>query len=354
MAVPIRARQSVLYCSTCPLCKATRAALLPVQGRVIRVCVHRSCAALRGVHAARQLLQGSSGRCSPRCQSRKAACTAHTATASPKRGHLLHLHHLTTSQPRWQATPLQDARFYCTGDTGRGQRVGGGSRRQPHQPLAGLPQLPGHGVVAGMGPRLLQAAVGEVAAAEALEALLRGAEQRGLGALGGVAEEEPGQGHEERLQPEREVAEQLRVDEAWGEGKGRCRSRGLVGKGPPPPGCCLVRVLPAPEFGPALQSCSAVHGALCKKDALCRECTVQRDASCKGMHCAKGELCRGMLHAKGRCTQRDAKGHTMQGDGPCKACTAPRMFHGKDALCKKGMMQRVQRAKGPCVKGELC
>lgn len=129
-------------------------------------------------------------------------------------------------------TPLQDARLYCTGDTGRGTVAWGGSRRQPRQPLAGLPQLPGRGVVAGVGPRLLQAAVGEVAAAEALEALLRGAEQRGLGALGGIAEEEPGQGHEERLEPEREVAEQLRVDEAWGEGKGRCRSQGRWGRDP--------------------------------------------------------------------------------------------------------------------------
>lgn len=129
------------------------------------------------------------------------------------------------------------------GEHGEGDTAGwGGSRRQPRQPLAGLPQLPGRGVVAGVGPRLLQAAVGEVAAAEALEALLRGAEQRGLGALGGVAEEEPGQGHEERLQPEWEVAEQLRVDEAWGEGKGRCRSRwGLVGKGTPPPRVLFAR-----------------------------------------------------------------------------------------------------------------
>lgn len=52
---------------------------------------------------------------------------------------------------------------------------------------------------------------------------------------------------------------------------------------------------------------------------------MQKDSPHKGRHCAKG--------------------HIMQGDVLCKACTEG-MFHAKGAPCNKHTMQRAQRAKG--------
>lgn len=88
---------------------------------------------------------------------------------------------------------------------------------QPHHPLADLPQLPGNSVVPGAGPRLLWAAVGKVAPAERLDALLGGAVDGGLGSAHGVSEEEPREGHEKRPQPGRDEGEQRRVHDACGQ-----------------------------------------------------------------------------------------------------------------------------------------
>lgn len=62
LSMPIRARQSVLYCSTCPLCKATRAVSLQVQGGVTRVCVHRSCEACTLLGSCCRAAQGAAAR----------------------------------------------------------------------------------------------------------------------------------------------------------------------------------------------------------------------------------------------------------------------------------------------------
>lgn len=83
------------------------------------------------------------------------------------------------------------------------------------QPLAHLPQLLCHSVVASSGAHLLQRAVGKVASAEGLDALLQGAVQRGLGARLGVQEEELGERKHEQLLPQAQAATQLRVDDTW-------------------------------------------------------------------------------------------------------------------------------------------
>lgn len=89
-------------------------------------------------------------------------------------------------------------------------------RPHPHQALAALPECPCQAIIAPRWPRQLGAAVGEVAAAEGLEAVLRGTVQHHLSALGRVQEQQPGQRQQQRLQPEWRVPEQRSVDESCG------------------------------------------------------------------------------------------------------------------------------------------
>lgn len=90
----------------------------------------------------------------------------------------------------------------------------GGAR----EPLAHFPQLLPRGVVSCSGPHLLQRAVGEVAAAQRLQALLQGAVQAGLGSRLGVQQEQLGQRRQDELQPKTEAATQFCVDDACGGG----------------------------------------------------------------------------------------------------------------------------------------
>lgn len=89
------------------------------------------------------------------------------------------------------------------------------------EPLAHLPQLLCHGVVPPSGSHLLQGAVGEVAAAERLQALLQGTVQGGLGAGVGLQQKQLGKRRRQQLQPETQTATQLRVDDPCG-GESKC------------------------------------------------------------------------------------------------------------------------------------
>lgn len=90
-----------------------------------------------------------------------------------------------------------------------------GLSRQTRQPLARLPQLLCQAVVPSFGSRRFQRAVGEVASAERLDALLQGAVQRGLGPPLRVQEEELGEGRHEEPRPRAHAATQFCEDDPW-------------------------------------------------------------------------------------------------------------------------------------------
>lgn len=225
----MRVQGTACPCAAACTCGARRAALQRVRRRarqsslaagarrgVLHCSCTRVCRARRSVQHA---LHGDTPRRCSRAAAGRRAC--------PKRGHAaplsttLHGPCGNTSQQPTSSLPPPLLLPQISG----GCRGAPPAPPQPHHPLAGLPERPGQPVVAGRWPRLPRAAVGEVAAAEALQAGLRRAVHGRLGALGRVAEAEPGQRQEKRLQPQRRVAEQIGVDEPWGGRKRPRRAR---------------------------------------------------------------------------------------------------------------------------------
>ena len=83
---------------------------------------------------------------------------------------------------------------------------------QPAQSFTQLPQLFGCSVVPGLSVDVPHGAVGEVSAAEALDAVLESTVQRGLGALLRVLEEDGGEGLEQSFEHLARVAAELGID----------------------------------------------------------------------------------------------------------------------------------------------